>query len=321
MLFLGLVLTYYLSSGGVVVCRFELKPDRTVISTQLHLPVSQLDSGGITSKSASHSSSKSTSQKQGVDEDDLNVSTKVETKRFDPTSAPSAQPKRSKIESYFGLQPGFDREKLQVFSSKSCYAHLREIVFVHIPKTGGETVEKILRITKNHYNASTRKMEDPCWDRKFKFTVVRNPWDRMLSFYFHLRKSLDETNRYYHHPMNPKRAWKLATSLPFNEWIVKVLVDNPDAGVTSYGNDLLASAHDYLFSKDEKILVDYVARFENLEQDMKRLFQMIGKPRLRLPKINTSKRRGDYRSYYNKKSIAIVAKAFARDVSIFNYTY
>lgn len=325
-LILGLRFSEQLSNGAVFVCRFEHASysstfDKDFELTRSSKPSQRFHFFGAPWTNAPSPSPTTSSPTVSPTGSPTSEPSAKPTVTYAPTTEPSAAGLLP-TGTQFGIQAGFEPSRLEVFKPASCYSHLKDLVFVHIPKTGGEAVEKVLGLKKNHYHARARKQKDACWDKKFKFTVVRNPWDRMLSYYFHLRKSLDPSNsKYYKKPLNPKRAWKLATSLEFNAWITKVLVQEPKAGTNEAGVRLMASAYDYLFSPDGHVLVDYIVKFEDLGRDVKRVFRMIGRPNLGLAKLNASKRKHNYRTYYNNHSIALVAKAFAKDVSIFNYTF
>ena len=78
--------------------------------------------------------------------------------------------------------------------------NMRQLIFIHIPKTGGTTVEKRLKLTNlnNLYSTSlfenNRTLQHMTWDKyvekypeKFKyyktFSMVRNPYCRFISSY------------------------------------------------------------------------------------------------------------------------------------------
>ena len=58
----------------------------------------------------------------------------------------------------------------------------KELVFLHIPKTGGESLENALEIKKNHKTWRQRRGETVL-NSSFLVTIIRNPFDRMLSWF------------------------------------------------------------------------------------------------------------------------------------------
>ena len=57
-----------------------------------------------------------------------------------------------------------------------------DFIFIHNPKTGGETIETLLKIKKNHYYIYKRKNEIK---NNYSFTFVRHPITRIISWYNH----------------------------------------------------------------------------------------------------------------------------------------
>ena len=75
-------------------------------------------------------------------------------------------------------------------------SHPHKFVFIHIPKTGGSSIETLFLGKPqrrwapeiNHYfqhataaELRNRLMNRDNFDRYFKFAFVRNPWDRIVS--------------------------------------------------------------------------------------------------------------------------------------------
>ena len=92
-----------------------------------------------------------------------------------------------------------------------------KFVFIHINKTGGSSVERALKIPFGHETALEKiaRMGRTQWDRRFSFTVIRNPWDKVVSHY-HFRVQTNQTNL----ADNP---------IQFNEWVKVPLVTwDPD---------------------------------------------------------------------------------------------
>ncbi|MEA1988675.1 MAG: sulfotransferase family 2 domain-containing protein, partial [Pseudomonadota bacterium] len=90
----------------------------------------------------------------------------------------------------------FDKVKRKVKRKVNSIRHLHfdKFVFIHIGKTGGTSVEKILNIPHEHKIALDKMQEIGIdkWNSKLKFAIVRNPWDKVVSHY-HYRVKTNQT--------------------------------------------------------------------------------------------------------------------------------
>jgi len=70
-------------------------------------------------------------------------------------------------------------------------------LFIHIPRTGGNTIRQVLgSAIQSYHHDNVMSLKERLgfrWDDTFKFSVVRNPWDRAYSAY--LLHSFDRQDR------------------------------------------------------------------------------------------------------------------------------
>lgn len=191
-----------------------------------------------------------------------------------------------------------------------------EILFLHIPRTGGTILENRLKnqykmklfgrdqglgLSKQHYTANELISKNIDIDKLFSFTFVRNPFDRILSTYLNgiinHTKSFDDyidtiknvvENKLYY------KIWKINTS---------------DISHYKPQVELL-----------ENLNPDFIGRFENYENDIKILSKM--HPKLNcLCELNIKKRDVDYRKYYNERNRNIIEELYKDDLKKFNYEF
>lgn len=159
-------------------------------------------------------------------------------------------------------------------------SHRHKCIFVHIPKTGGSSIEKYLDIrirTKNLYRHSghvklqyngmwyplhhlpathIKKIYPALFKKYYKFSFVRNPYQRILSLYLWLN---DE--KWQHLQNNVSDGNILSITKHFERWLDSFLKKN---------NYMKLTQTQFLYSKN-KLIVDDVYKFENINSELERL--------------------------------------------------
>ncbi|WP_206613591.1 sulfotransferase family 2 domain-containing protein [Parahaliea mediterranea] len=183
--------------------------------------------------------------------------------------------------------------------------HLRPWVFIHINKTGGSSIEKALGAGLDHSTAleKYRQLGADAWARKFVFSVVRNPWDKVVS--------------HYHYRVKTNQTGLGEQPIPFAEWLQRCYVER-DSRYYDQPRMFMAQ-RDWLVDEHGEMLVEFVGRFETLQQDFEGICQRIG-VQASLGHAKPSDR-GSYRDYYNADTQAIIAEAFAADIDSFGYRF
>lgn len=207
-------------------------------------------------------------------------------------------------------------------------------LFVHIAKTGGTSVRaalnplrwrdpyyipmficsKLSKLTHHRIGAkfprharviAAREMlPRELFDRLFKFAFVRNPWDLQISSYHHIRRErpqlmtgIDDFAGFL--------KWKLDPSRPYQYHI----------------DTSIELQSDYLTGLDGRIIVDFIGKYEQLQEDFNEACRRIGITPKTLPHMRRATDRSDYRQYYNDETAQLVADYFKRDIENFGYSF
>nr|WP_309501538.1 sulfotransferase family 2 domain-containing protein [uncultured Roseovarius sp.] len=208
----------------------------------------------------------------------------------------------------------------------------RNYIFVHIPKTGGTAMALALegramkddiligdtpkalrrrgrvkgvtaagRLWKHSTLADIDGLVDMAQIADaFTFTLVRNPWDRMVSYYHWLRVQR------FDHP-----AVTLAQSLDFSAFLrhpqtVAAFRASP------YGH--------YMTDAEGREQCRSYIRIEHLEADAAALWAHLGFS-LQLGRANPSDRDPDYRRYYTDRDAVHLSDICAADIARFDYEF
>jgi hypothetical protein len=195
----------------------------------------------------------------------------------------------------------------------------KRFLFVHIPKTAGNSIQSALRGYSEDQLVALRKEQDgierfglrnPNYQIKkhstlgeyrnalgneqfralYKFTCVRNPWDRMVSYYFTPTQTPETWDR--------KKFRKIISEA--------------------------VSIADYLrldnVEGDPFANLDYIMRFENLTEDFHTVCRTLAISPPTLPQYNRSSR-DHYSKYYDDELRELVRTRFAAEIERFGYTF
>ncbi len=198
--------------------------------------------------------------------------------------------------------------------------HDMKLLFVHIPKTAGMSIEHALGMRLRWPQLDKKFIFGPydgqqlqhltCrqildygfltekkFDTYFKFAFVRDPYDRLISEYFFDRRWNERT-----------KGLSISQFLGYLE--DKLHQDKVFAHYRPQS--------DFIFDDVGELMVDFVGYFENLDQDWERLRKLTG---LHLPNLEVINRGGreHYSSYFDKEIYEQINNIYSCDFSNFGY--
>ena len=186
-----------------------------------------------------------------------------------------------------------------------------DIIFVHIPKTAGTSIRFAFDFNKPNKKKGIRKhytckevislIGREKWDQSFKFTFIRDPWERLYSFYlFQLRK---ETVR--------EKSFKLFVLEDIVPLLEKTnLTERPNIFPQTF----------WLADENEELNFDFIGRFENLDSDFDKLSKKIS-INTTLDHKNKSGNSKTYKGFYDKEMIELVNNYYRQDIEAFGYSF
>ncbi|MBL6426392.1 MAG: sulfotransferase family 2 domain-containing protein [Maritimibacter sp.] len=209
----------------------------------------------------------------------------------------------------------------------------RRYIFVHAPKTGGTSLALMLedkamkddimlgdtpKAKKRRGKVKGIETSGRLWKHSmlsdlyglvtqqemedfFVFTLVRNPWDRMVSYYHWLQaQSFD-------HPAVGK-----AKALAFEDFVTDPMILR-SMELNPYGR--------YVEDQDGIERGDHFIRLEHLREDLELVEATLGVKFHEIAHENASNRGRDYRSAYDQRGREAVGKACATDIERFGYRF
>lgn len=203
-------------------------------------------------------------------------------------------------------------------------SHLHKCIFVHIPKCGGTSIENVIwpesRNTsdlwmgfvsrfRNKYQTGglqhllatqiREEVGEKAFQDYFKFTIVRNPWDKAVSQFFYMRQRPD-LREYI--GMKEDDTFMRYLELTKNKLHVQ-----------------WEKQHKFFQDVNGKTIVDFIGRLENFNEDSAHIFNRLG-IQAEIPHVNATRHK-HYSEYYNTETREMVAEMYKDDIRILWYKF
>lgn len=209
----------------------------------------------------------------------------------------------------------------------------RQLVYISVPKVACTSIKIALMGTANHrekdeyssymnIHRDVNAVHRPYLPRRasdyFKFAFVRNPFDRLVSFYEDkVRRRKQHNGRYYFDSAYNKRlihglyGRSFAPDMDFAEFS-RLIARIPDWLADAH----FKSQYAMLFRRGRQI-PDFIGHFESIDRDWELLTQKHGIPPLQHKNAAVVR---DWRSYYSdKEMVELVAGRYRKDLLHFGY--
>lgn len=187
-----------------------------------------------------------------------------------------------------------------------------QCVFVHITKSAGTSLAlSLFGELPYHYTASQYRV---IYGRRkfrqfYKFTFVRNPWDRLYSAFSYLKGGgWDEKDA----------AWAkkyLSKIDSFEQFVMQWLsIDKLNSHIHLWPQS------NFICDAKNNPLIDYLGYFETINEDFNHILNQLNIPERELKHTNASKRKS-YHEIYTPEMINKVGQLYLQDTSNFGYTF
>lgn len=208
----------------------------------------------------------------------------------------------------------------------------KNLLFIHIPRTAGTTIEYLMNIPLNSKNlygwGSDHKAKqhftaekictiigETYFDKCFKFTIVRNPYDRMISeYYWDFRMSSNDP----HFIERGKLGYKSGQT--FKQFLesISIIVKEKKYDENLFF-DHFRPQYEFV-SINDKICVNEVGKFENISEYVKSLIKNHDFDENKLRHHNKGNYNKNINHYDDPVCIKIINELYAKDFELFDYT-
>lgn len=201
----------------------------------------------------------------------------------------------------------YSKFRIKLFQPKRYpLVSLRGYLFlpIHINKNAGTSLLKAFGKDKFHLTVEELQqfLGTQVFEQAIKIAVIRNPYDRVVSQYYHRVKT--NQNNLYKNPIG------------LNKWVEKVYQPPYDDNYRTSQQKMFIPQYNWLIDKQNNFLVDHLFRFEQLEDDFSSFCKKYDLT-LNLMWENKTKVKDEE---LNLDSVRIINEYFEDDFRIFKYS-
>ena len=206
------------------------------------------------------------------------------------------------------------------FQRPVIYSRHHKFLFVHLSRTGGTSLINLLfrhcqdlrPITPQHSSyLRAQEVLGAELASFYTFAVVRNPWDRLHSWFALLSRQAGQAPEAIADPAH--RYWQ-----GFDSFLA-LWLDKQRDHAGRLVPELSQSAQ--LSNADGALAVDHIARFENYAAEIHALCERFGWQIDALTRANVGPKREHYRHYYTAFGAQLVADRLSEDIAQFGYDF
>ncbi|MFB6257055.1 MAG: sulfotransferase family 2 domain-containing protein, partial [Flavobacteriales bacterium] len=149
--------------------------------------------------------------------------------------------------------------------------------------------------------------------RMFKFTIVRNPYDRAVSCWKYLMKLYPSSVLLG----RPRKLGMRMSFVRFLKELPRIWEEKEERHIATHTAPIWSDLTD----EEGELLVDRIYRIEELDEALPELCDRLGVQKDRIQRKNVSRDRGDHRRYYSKKARKWVEQLYGQDIERVGYEF
>lgn len=193
------------------------------------------------------------------------------------------------------------------------YFDKHECIFIHIPKAAGTSILTTLSSNNVIYRDHSSwfdysRYNNIKFKNYYKFTIVRNPYSRIVSAYTYLKNGGNKVDDLYFKDLFEKE------NMTFEKFVLEYLDE-----YKIHEHILFKPQYLFIFDYKHNKQVDFIGKYENIDSDIYNIFKRIN-IKQKLKEENKTERKKEIEEYYtNKEVLNKVLSLYKKDFELLEY--